>query len=206
MATPTKTLLKSTAGHQRVVINHVNPELDCGAFPIKRCLGEKVTVTANVFADGHDQLQARLLFRHESQSDWQELPFIPLGNDRWQATFTVDQIGNYFYTLTAWVDEFGTWQHDFKKKLAANQQTPLDFLTGAELITNACKQAEKNDKKQLLAFAGALIQPSPVTDSAFDPALSALITRYAQAHLYYPLPTRVKSHGRPRQSRVQCMV
>lgn len=33
----------------RIVIENVNPQLDSGAFFIKRIIGQKVIVTANVF-------------------------------------------------------------------------------------------------------------------------------------------------------------
>lgn len=41
-------------GRKRVVIENVKPEIDCGCFPIKRVVGEKVVVPADIFADGHD--------------------------------------------------------------------------------------------------------------------------------------------------------
>ena len=37
---------------RRVVIEHVRPQVDCGRFPIKRVVGERVVVRADVFADG----------------------------------------------------------------------------------------------------------------------------------------------------------
>ena len=44
---------------RRVVIEHVRPEIDDGRFPVKRVVGESVTVEAAVFADGHDQVACR---------------------------------------------------------------------------------------------------------------------------------------------------
>ncbi|TMA13871.1 MAG: DUF3416 domain-containing protein, partial [Deltaproteobacteria bacterium] len=43
-------------GRRRVVIEGVRPEIDGGRFPIKRAIGEKVIVEADIFADGHDSL------------------------------------------------------------------------------------------------------------------------------------------------------
>jgi starch synthase (maltosyl-transferring) len=34
------------------------PQLDSGAYAIKRIIGQKVVVTADVFSDGHDVLQS----------------------------------------------------------------------------------------------------------------------------------------------------
>ena len=43
-------------GRQRVAIEAVEPQIDCGRFPIKRIAGDTVVVEAAVFADGHDQI------------------------------------------------------------------------------------------------------------------------------------------------------
>ena len=40
-------------GRHRVVIARVSPEIDSGRFAIKRILGDKVIVEADVFADGN---------------------------------------------------------------------------------------------------------------------------------------------------------
>jgi len=40
----------------RIIIENVSPQLDSGAYAIKRIIGQKVTVTADVFSDGHDVL------------------------------------------------------------------------------------------------------------------------------------------------------
>jgi len=41
-----------------VIVEHVRPEIDGGRFPIKRTIGERVHVTADIFADGHDVVVA----------------------------------------------------------------------------------------------------------------------------------------------------
>jgi starch synthase (maltosyl-transferring) len=45
---------------RRVVIERIEPSVDGGRFPVKRTIGETVEVTADVFADGHDVVVARL--------------------------------------------------------------------------------------------------------------------------------------------------
>ena len=59
---------------RRVVIENVQPQVDCGRFPIKRTIGDRVTVTADIFADGHDILYAVLRHGPEAQTDWDEVP------------------------------------------------------------------------------------------------------------------------------------
>src|SRR3954462_5454509 len=113
-------------GRMRVVIEGVDPEIDCGRFAIKRVVGDRVTVEADVFTDGHDALSVVLRHRREDASDWQETPMQALVNDRWRAAFSVSQIGEYRYTLQAWIDPFKSWQQSLLKKIAAGQEIGLD--------------------------------------------------------------------------------
>jgi starch synthase (maltosyl-transferring) len=69
-------------GRTRVVIENLKPEIDGGRFPIKRVVGEKVTVSADIFADGHDSISARLLYRKQKDGEWKEVPMRSIENDQ----------------------------------------------------------------------------------------------------------------------------
>src|SRR4029450_9536301 len=99
---------------RRVEIERVRPEVDCGRFPIKRSIGEGVIVSADIHADGHDVLAAVLLFRKAGASGWHEVPMLPVENDRWEARFTVEELGRYKYCVEGWIDRFGTWRHEIE--------------------------------------------------------------------------------------------
>src|SRR4051812_35782694 len=75
---------------RRVVIENVRPQIDAGRFPIKRVPGERVFVSADIFADGHDVLAGALLYRKSGEAAWGEVPMTPTNNDRWQASFTIE--------------------------------------------------------------------------------------------------------------------
>ncbi|MFH1836502.1 MAG: maltotransferase domain-containing protein, partial [Candidatus Omnitrophota bacterium] len=47
---------KTDTSYTRVMIEKVSPEIDGGAFPVKRVEGEQVVVRANIFTDGHDAI------------------------------------------------------------------------------------------------------------------------------------------------------
>ena len=111
--------MKPAEGRRRVVIEEVQPQVDCGLFPARRFLGDSVAVSAAIFCDGHDHVAARLLWKHQSDSGWQSTPMTALGNDLWFAAFTVDKLGPWSFTIQAWVDHFDTWCADLKKRLAA---------------------------------------------------------------------------------------
>jgi len=80
-------------GRCRVVIEGVRPELDGGRFPIKRTLGERVVVEADVFADGHDAVACAVLWRGADEPGWSRTPMQPLVNDRWRGGFSVTALG-----------------------------------------------------------------------------------------------------------------
>jgi starch synthase (maltosyl-transferring) len=106
-------------GLHRVIIEGVKPEVDAGKFPIKRTVGEQVVVEADMFTDGHDAIAARLLYCKDSDQEWSEVPMVFLVNDRWQGRFVVTEMGRYYYTVTAWVDPFKSWQLGLNKKVEA---------------------------------------------------------------------------------------
>jgi starch synthase (maltosyl-transferring) len=142
-------------GRQRVVIEQVTPQVDGGRFAIKRSIGEPVTVEADVFCDGHEALRCVLRHRHAAAAQWRETPMQPLGNDRWQATFQVDELGTYEYTLLAWVDHFLTWRHDLARR-QDEQDIAIALLGGAGLLEAAAGRAPAADRERLGAYASRL--------------------------------------------------
>jgi len=143
-------------GRQRVIIEGVAPQVDCGRYPIKRVVGEEVIVEADIFADGHDVVSAVLRSRAEDAAEWEEREMVPVGNDRWRASFPIERIGRYRYTIEAWVDHFKTWQHDFDIKLAAKQDMAVELRVGAELGRSALERATGEDLAILERWVRAL--------------------------------------------------
>src|ERR1019366_6533389 len=132
-------------GRPRVVIEHVQPQIDCGRFAIKRVVGDKVIVDAKVFADGHDLIACQVSYGREGDTAVQSAPMKPLGNDLWRGEFTVLAIGRYQYTIEGWVDRFQTWQMDLMKRIAAGQDVKVEMLVGANLVEEAAARAAGSD-------------------------------------------------------------
>src|SRR5215813_9036343 len=157
---------------QRVVIRGVQPELECGRFPIKRVTGESVVVEADIFADGHDAIAAVLRYRHEDDEAWSEVPMDALGNDHWRAEFTVEVLGQYLYTISGWIDAFQTWYKDFLKRIAAGQDITVDLQIGKALLNSAAERASGDDA-QKLELAARNLHPEEINDR-----LAALASSY----------------------------
>ncbi len=169
---------------RRVAIEGVHPEINGGRFPIKRTVGERVVVEADVFADGHDVLAGVVLYRRAAQSEWHRRTLRPLGNDRWRGEFRVAELGPYVYTLEAWVDRFATWQRDLAKKADADQDVDLDLRIGAQLLAEASERADDQDGLTLQRCLETLRDDATSqmerVATALDDELHALVSRCAE--------------------------
>ncbi|MCH7504255.1 alpha-1,4-glucan--maltose-1-phosphate maltosyltransferase [PVC group bacterium] len=136
-------------GHKRVIIEHLRPQIDGGEFPIKRVLGERVRVEADVFADGHEQLAVLLMWRPMSAKTWKTKPMRPLANDVWSASFVCEGLEPYEYTVRGWMDHYETWRLNLIKKMDVGQDISVDLRIGAAFLKKGVKQAKGNKKKIL---------------------------------------------------------
>ena len=171
-------------GRRRVAIEAVRPEIDGGRFPIKRVLGETVTVEADVFTDGHDSLDCVLLYRKKDRAGWLEAPLRPIGNDRWRGAFRPEGLGLHIYTIEGWVDRFRTWRNDLIKRVEAGQWTQADILIGAALVEEAAARATPEDAARLSGWALRLRSAqSDAPALALDEDLAALVFRYPDRRL-----------------------
>ena len=185
--------MKPTEGRRRVVIEEIQPQIEGGRYPAKRILGDEVEITAAIFSDGHDHVAARLLYKPISSSTWSSVPFTALSNDLWSAKFPVDQLGNWSFTIEAWVDHFDTWVDDLGKRLAAQpdpteptqqvgpQDIPLALRIGASHLDAAAARAKGADAVKLTLAANELrIQADANLAHYKSPITAALIALVAQ--------------------------
>ena len=170
-------------GRRRVVIEAVTPEIDAGAVPAKRAVGERVSVEADVFADGHDAISCVVRWRHESSQLWNEVPMVPLGNDRWRGEFMVGELGRYLYTVQGWVDAFETWSRQFAKRVEAGQDISQELEVAARMIEAAAARADSSDSNRLLSYATAIRKGRATASSALGGELTQLMDRYGDKSL-----------------------
>ena len=170
-----------TRAPSRVIIDGVTPQVDAGRFPIKRTVGDVLRVGADVFAEGHDVLRVMLRHRFIGEEAWSESAMIPLGNDLWEASFPVDRLGRFQYTVQAWVDRFASWRDELSKKSGAGQDVRSELLEGAGIVREAAARAGK-DSSWLLERASLLeskIDQQPRVSAGLDRELATLMDRHA---------------------------
>src|SRR6516162_858983 len=138
-----------------VVIENVEPAIDCGRYPVTRVAGQELEVAADIFKDGHDVLAAVLKWRPIGQPQWFETRMSEQINDRWIGICSFSRTGTYEYTIEAWSDEFRSWQAEYHKKF---QGGLTDLVTeieeGARMVERVSSSAgKKGDRERLVAFA-----------------------------------------------------
>ena len=74
-------------------IEDVYPSIDGGRYPVKRIVGERVDVWADVYRDGHEVVVAALIWRGELDHEWRREPMTMYENDRWFGSFVPDAPG-----------------------------------------------------------------------------------------------------------------
>jgi starch synthase (maltosyl-transferring) len=144
-----------------VIIERISPELDGGRHPVKRVVGDQLLVTADIFADGHDLLDAALLLRADDEESWREAPMRPIDNDRWSGHLELTRNRWHRYAVEAWRDVFGTWRDGIRKKLDAGVAVPNEVEEGRQLLEAALQRAEiagPSDDVRLLGDALAVLR------------------------------------------------
>jgi starch synthase (maltosyl-transferring) len=131
-------LTRPWAEATRIAVEAVEPN---GAFPAKTVVGHDFTVSADIFGDGHDVLAADLLWQPVDDQDWQRVPMRKRDNDRWEARILPDRIGLYRFAVEGWWDQWGSFTHDLRAKVAAGQDVTLEIQEGQQLIQAALGRA-----------------------------------------------------------------
>jgi starch synthase (maltosyl-transferring) len=176
----------------RIEIQLPAPAVDNGRFPVKRCVGDTVTVGADIFRDGHDLVRAVVRYRHLGDGSWREAELrrtdAHLGGVRWGGAFTVDRIGRWEFTIEAWTDVFGTWRDELARKVAADQHNLAGEMSeGVLLLRAAAGNATSESDRAVIEHALRTLDDPAVPenakhDAALGPELFAAVERTQERH------------------------
>jgi starch synthase (maltosyl-transferring) len=170
-----------------ILIERVEPAVDDGRYPCKREVGDRLEVSADIFKEGHDLLDAVILYRPRDESRWIQAPMRPAGNDRWAGQIPLERNTRYTFTIEAWTDVFGSWVDEIERRLAAGQ-TDLgsELLEGRELVRLAAANAAAEEALRLTlqrydAASGQQARVDLLLDPALRRAMSGLQERKDRA-------------------------
>ncbi|HWD84818.1 MAG TPA: alpha-1,4-glucan--maltose-1-phosphate maltosyltransferase [Solirubrobacteraceae bacterium] len=149
----------------RIVIQFPAPAVDLGRYPVKRCVGDTIAASADVFRDGHDMLRAVVKYRRVDGSSrhWRESELHRIdaaqGGVRWAGRFEVDAPGRWQYTFEAWTDRFGTWRDELRRKVGAGQHDLAGELSeGIQLLRTAEERARTQRDRVVIQHALVVLE------------------------------------------------
>ncbi|MFG2522068.1 maltotransferase domain-containing protein [Streptomyces sp. NPDC048527] len=169
----------------RVPIVDVLPAVDCGRRPAKAVPGETFEVSATLFGEGHAAVAANVVLRDPDgrPGPWTPMRELAPGSDRWGAEVTPTAVGNWTYSVEAWVDPVSSWRRSAGIKVPAGIDTELILEEGAALHERAAARVpEGPGRDAVLAAADALRDEdrSPATRhaAALAPDVSAALAAH----------------------------
>jgi starch synthase (maltosyl-transferring) len=133
----------------RIVIEDTQPVIESGTLAAKAIIGQPVTVTSKVFADGHDKMSVRIRYRAADEQDWHKVPMRDLGNDSWIGEFTPTSVSRYLFRLEAWIDLFASYRYELEKKYAAGVPIGLELEEGRLHLVHAAERSQHELRGQI---------------------------------------------------------
>ena len=107
-------------------------------------VGEEFTVSATVFREGHDAVNATaVLVSPDGKETSVGMRCTNEGLNAWAAEVSADAVGWWTYRVEGWSDPYGTWEHDATIKVAADVDTELMLEEGARVIERALEEVER---------------------------------------------------------------
>ncbi|HCZ14086.1 MAG TPA: alpha-1,4-glucan--maltose-1-phosphate maltosyltransferase, partial [Candidatus Accumulibacter sp.] len=184
--------------YPRVNIEAVQPQIDCGRYPIKRVVGEKVAVSADIYKEGHDKLAAVLKVRKVGDEKWQESPMTLALNDDWSGEFTVTEIGPWEYTIEAYADHYLSWVEEISKKNVPGAKLESELLEGLAIIRKSAVAAKGEDRARINGIVSAIEsamaagEQQGAVDLGVGGVLRSLMARYPDRSEGYQLAPALK--------------
>jgi starch synthase (maltosyl-transferring) len=135
----------------RIPVIDVRPSVDCGRRPAKSVVDEEFVVTATVFREGHDAVNASVVLV-DPDGDETVLPMecTNEGLSFWEATVSAPRTGQWQYRVEGWSDPYGTWRHDAMVKIAADVDVELMLEEGALVFERALASVDRTSEQRAI--------------------------------------------------------
>jgi starch synthase (maltosyl-transferring) len=170
----------------RIPVMEVSPVVECGRYPAKATVGEAFPVSALVFREGHDALNADVVLTgpDAKQRPWVPMTKDPTEPDLWHASVTPDAPGPWSFAVEGWGDPVATWRHDAGIKIPAGLDVELMFTEGALLLERLAEGLPERAKaRRVVADAVTALRDTSRPDdvrfaAAVSPEIDAIVAAY----------------------------
>ena len=140
----------------RIPVFDVAPAVDGGNRPTKSVVDEQFDVTATVFREGHDAVNATVVLTDpDGHERAQRMDRRNAGLDLWGTTVVADRPGRWSYRVEGWSDPYGTWHHDAVIKVGAQVDVELMLEEGARVLERAVAEVSRTPEQAAVLTAAA---------------------------------------------------
>ncbi|MFM6940791.1 MAG: maltotransferase domain-containing protein [Candidatus Planktophila sp.] len=169
----------------RIPVADISPAVFFGGefVPVKTIPGESLDVSATVFREGHDQLGADVVLFNSAGKEISRAVMHEVwhGGDRYKATITIPDRGEFSYAIESYDHPLATWLHDAEIKIGAGVDSELMCAVGVELLSEVL--ASDSAAKSLLKSAITTLKDSKISPAdRFAAASTSEIRSYFAAH------------------------
>lgn len=175
-------LHRTPGGFGRIPVSDVAPVIADGAYPVKAVAHERLKVSATVFREGHDAVNASVILTapHGSQRRIDMTAVGPEGLDAWEASIRMSTEGDWTYRVEGWSDPWRTWQHYAEAKLPLSMDLDLICQEGRAVIGRAAENAQQqrvSSAVHLLEAVMDALKPESPADELVDLIMSRPVER-----------------------------
>lgn len=139
-------------GRKRVLISNISPAIDGGRQPLKRVIQENISLSCNLYADGHDIIRAKALWKAKADKKWHSKDLLPLENERYSCDFHFSKMGDHEYKIQAWLDKGLSWLRKVQLEYEGQQDLELLIQDGIPHLKHL-QEAGHIEAKQWLKLA-----------------------------------------------------
>lgn len=178
-----------------IIIEHVSPELHAGLYPVKREVGDRLEVSADIFKEGHDLIGAVLRYKKVGATTWQETALHHIDNDRWGGSVELTENARYRYTIGAYVRSFASWREELEKKHGIQDDVTSELLEGLAQVKAATRRAPEDAQKALevlLSKWTAQKGQDAAVAVALQTDLAELMDRHEERHAWTQYPRELE--------------
>jgi starch synthase (maltosyl-transferring) len=149
----------------RIPVLDVQPVVDGGERPTKSVVHELFTVSATVFREGHDAVNATVVLTDPDEVEHQvPMTQVNPGLGHWQTVVYADREGMWSFRVEGWSDPYGTWLHDATIKVRAGVDVELMLEEGARTLERAVDEVARPDEhRAVLEHAVTRLRSSALT-------------------------------------------
>jgi starch synthase (maltosyl-transferring) len=143
-------------------VSDVQPQVEAGRHALRRIVGDRLRVRAEILCDGDAAVHACIVYRVPGESRWRPAPMQPDAHGiTWEGTLRLQNGGCTQYAVEAWVDVFATWQarlHSLFESPSGAEPSLLQAMlrNGAEILNGAMRSASGADLRLLADKSEAL--------------------------------------------------